>query len=303
MKRILLALLLIFAVHSAYHLAPAFSQETNDILEIKKVINDYLGSMAYQDVNLAKKHISPKFSATIGGQAINYENFDSFRNNLIERVHNNRINYSLGELDISKLEVRGNQADAEAAFSWKALSLNTLKEITGKRAIKFILSKEDNAWNIVSIANLPVLEPDNSSLFGEDPDFPGIKKTIDWYFQAFARKDVDSIMSVISTHYKDTFEGKIIDYNAEKKFLEFIFNGRLKNFNNCSVSDIRYVAFEHKEGGARVRVNYIWRGDNTETGIREGYGRGRDFELTKENRRWMITRVSIEGNIPIEDTL
>lgn len=303
MKKVVSALLLIFAVHSVYHLAPAFSQETSDRLEIKKVINDYFDSMTYRDVGFAEKHISPRFSATIGGRTIDYENFVSFRNSLIERVHKNRIAYSPGELDIAKLEVGDNQAVAEAAFSWKALNRDTLEEITGKRAIKFTLVKENNSWNIISIANLPVLEADNSLLFGQDPDFPEVKKTVERYLEAFARKDVDSIMSVISEHYMDTFEGKAIDYDGEKKLFEFIFNVRLKKFNNCSISDVRYVDFEHKDGGVRVRVNYIWRGDNTETGTREGHGRRRDLELTKENGTWMITRVSIESNIATEDTL
>jgi len=303
MRRMALALLFIFAVHSACHLVPLFSQETSDSLEINKVITDYLNSMAFRETDLAKKHISPKFSATIGGQTINYENFEHFRNSLIEKIRKNRIDYSVAKLDIFNLEVGDNQATAEAVFSWKALNGDTLEEITGKRAMKFTLAKEKNSWKIISISNLPVLEPDNSALFGQDHDFLEIKKIIDWYFQAFARKDVDSIMSIISEHYRDTYQGMAMDYDREKKLLEFIFNVILAKFNNNSFSDIRYVDFKHDNGSASVRVNYVWRADNIETGIREGHGRSRDFEFAKENGVWKITRVSIEGSIAVEDML
>lgn len=302
MKIIAPALFLIFAFFSVYCPVTASPQEDSDASEIKEVIKDYLDAMAYGDLSFAKRHISPRFSATIGGTAIDYENFDSFRDTQIERVHKRYMGYSITDLNIF-LEIGDNQATAEASFYWKALNSNTLEEITRKRVMKFTLDKENGAWNIVSIAILPALEADNSLLFKRDPDFSEIKKTVDRYLQAFARKDKEAAMSVISPYYKDTFEGKAIDYDLKKRHLEFTFNVILEGFDKCSISDVRYVGFEHRGDTSRVKINYIWEGTDTETGKREGYSRSRDFELAKENGAWMIARVSMENRAPPGDML
>jgi hypothetical protein len=294
MKRIVMVLALIFVTHSTCFLTFGFSQESNDNSEIKKIINEYIDSFVFRDVSLVKKDLSHKFSSTIGGQTVDYEHFESFRNEQSEKFYKNHIDCSQNKLDISKLEVSDNQAFAEATFIWQAFNLDTLEDDIGKEELKFLFVKENDAWKIVSVVDQPALKEDSPTLFKKDPDLPEIRKTVDSYLQYFARKDVNSMMSLISLKYKDTVDGKVMDYDAEKKFFEFIFNVRLKKFINWSISDIRYVYFTNKDGVARVRANYIWKGDNTETGKREEYNRGRDFELTKENGTWMIIRLSRE---------
>ena len=143
----------ILIVLISYKITPALAQQDKEILKIKKVIENYLGSFA--DLNSKMSQVSVNyFDIDKDGNAIDYAKFKSLSEDLIHTILKKYVDFSISNLEIIKSDFQENKATLEIEFSWKGYNLDTLKGESGKQKRLVSLVKEDNIWKIAKWSRL-----------------------------------------------------------------------------------------------------------------------------------------------------
>jgi glucose-6-phosphate-specific signal transduction histidine kinase len=148
MKRWILFLLFILALQISYKIAPVLAQEDKDTWEIKKVIEKFTESLAYQDLDSAMSQFSIDYSCTTCSDAKDYNTLKSVLQKRMNDVLKTYTNFSTSELRLNNLNIQDNNATIEIECSWKGFNLDTLKEDSGKLQRSATLAKENGVWKI-----------------------------------------------------------------------------------------------------------------------------------------------------------
>lgn len=146
-----LILILILFLGLSCKISSVFPEESNDSLEIQKVINNYLDGFANQDANYSMEQISPNYYNIRDGEIFDYEKMKSIQEDNINKFYKSHTNYRHSDVNISNLVVDGDKATLDLEFKWRALNLNTSEEEESAERRMVALAKEGNSWKIIKI--------------------------------------------------------------------------------------------------------------------------------------------------------
>lgn len=146
-----LVLILVLLLALSFKIIPGFTEETNDSLEIQKVVNNFLDGFANQDLNYLMEQISPNYFNILDGETFDYDKIKSIQENNIKQFYKNHTNYRHSDVNITNLVINGDKASLDLEFRWRALNLDTSneEELMSKRIMA--LAKEDGLWKITKI--------------------------------------------------------------------------------------------------------------------------------------------------------
>ncbi len=156
MRRCLLLLILISAVSITYKIAPIFSQEENDPLEIQKVIQSFYERTSTNNLEFAMQNISHNYSDNVDGKFVDYEQFKLTLEKTLNTISKKYVNNSFSNLTIDKLDIQGDKATLEIEFIVSGFNLDTKREKSEIRKRFIALEKENGSWKITKIKILPV---------------------------------------------------------------------------------------------------------------------------------------------------
>lgn len=125
----------------------------------------------------------------------------------------------------------------------------------------------------------------------EDKEIQGIKRLIENHLMGFNKRDLDSMMSDVSTRYSDmSADGNAIDYAKFKSMAKNLIENVFKKYVDYSISDLAFLKVDIKENKAIIKFEYKWKGFNLDT-LKEDSGIHRRIaSLEKENGTWKITQ-------------
>lgn len=115
-----------------------------------------------------------------------------------------------------------------------------------------------------------------------------IRKVIESHLEALAHKDLNSMMSQISTNYSRADKaGNIEDYAILKSNIE----NALKNIINISITDLKITNLDIKGNKATLEMEYILKGVNSATAKAVNKRQKRVASLAKEGGSWKIVNL------------
>ena len=125
------------------------------------------------------------------------------------------------------------------------------------------------------------------NIIQENKDSIAIKKVIETYYESFAQRDSNSIMSHISNNFSAILKGKVVDYNGFKSYIE----SWLKDTVDISIGNLNILKLDISDNKATIFIKYNFNGFNLNTLNDINVIHKRQFALVKENGSWKILSV------------
>lgn len=148
MRRIILFLIFIMVCAIGYGTVPVLAQNEDDVSVIKKVVEDFVKAGDNHDIDLLMNQFSSGFShIDAEGKIRDYNEYKSYMQGHLGTF----VNVSGGDLQISNLDIQDNKATLEMDNKFRALNLDTIKEMIIQVKAQVSLVKEGSSWKIIRI--------------------------------------------------------------------------------------------------------------------------------------------------------
>ncbi|MFH0935283.1 MAG: hypothetical protein V1828_00250 [Candidatus Omnitrophota bacterium] len=154
MIRRLLFLIIVPTLLIGYKITPVLAQDKKESLEIQKVVDNFYKSLALGDVESMMKHISANYYDEVNGEIVDYAQFKSTIENMLDTWFKQYTNFSINYLKITKLDIQGDKATLEVKSRWNGFNVDAARKESGSRKRFFALEKEDGLWKIARIKRL-----------------------------------------------------------------------------------------------------------------------------------------------------
>ncbi len=142
-------------VQICHNNASVLAQDNKEYLEIKNVIENFIKSIARQDINSAMNSVSANYSYKRKNEIVDYARFKSIYEKHIASVSKKYIDRSITYLNIvTPPAIQGNKATLRIEYGWKGFNLDTLKEVNRKLRRSVSLAKEGGTWKITKWSRL-----------------------------------------------------------------------------------------------------------------------------------------------------
>ena len=121
-----------------------------DILEIKQVWENSLSYFANRDIDSIMGTISPKYSRSIDGTAIDYAGFRKIAEVNDTEFFSNHLSCSVNNIEILKSSIAGDKAVVEFGYQFYAFDKQSMQWVTYNMIQKVTFAKENSHWKIIS---------------------------------------------------------------------------------------------------------------------------------------------------------
>jgi len=156
MKRRLSLLILISAALIICQISPILAQGMDDRAEIQKVVDDFFKSAVSRDLESLMKDVSANYFDIWQGVTLDYAKFKLINKNMMDKVFEKYVDYSISDLKITKLDIQGDKATLEMEFAWRGYNLDAVRKENGIQKRFIALDRENGAWKIVKFRRLNI---------------------------------------------------------------------------------------------------------------------------------------------------
>jgi len=87
---------------------------------------------------------------------LDYAKFKLINKNMMDKVFEKYVDYSISDLKITKLDIQGDKATLEMEFAWRGYNLDAVRKENGIQKRFIALDRENGAWKIVKFRRLNI---------------------------------------------------------------------------------------------------------------------------------------------------
>jgi hypothetical protein len=169
MKRVILFLVFILAIHFAYRANLILAASEEDATAIQKVIEKYLEGISKSDLDLVMSQLSLNYSGP-GYRNIGVLDYAGVKSALAERIEMQKehTKISISDLKITNLNIKDNKATLELEYILRTRRLDDTGISINERNTRSVsLAKENGSWKIIQIIfkNTEPVDPDTEDKF------------------------------------------------------------------------------------------------------------------------------------------
>lgn len=158
MKKWILILAFILIAQPGHKIIPALAEgagsatfssevQSKDLIEIKKILEDYLRCNIQQDLDCVMSHVSKEFSAVLKNELVDYDWLKSYFESSFKRT----VSRSFSNLNVLESNVSDNKVTILVEFNLEGFNLAKAEEVKILRRAHFSFVKENGTWKIISL--------------------------------------------------------------------------------------------------------------------------------------------------------